>query len=73
MVYRAKCTKIYSDVEDIYNTNKNHIVKDQSDYYIEVETENEAEIIEKMNKLQKEFSELKLKLIGLQLLPLLIK
>lgn len=66
MMYRAKCTKIVADVENMYNTNKNHIVKDERDYYIEVNTEDEAEIIEKMNKLQREFSELKLKLIDLQ-------
>lgn len=50
MKYRAKCTKIVSLVETIYNTNNHKLVKDAKDIYIEVNFEDEAELIEKLNK-----------------------
>ena len=54
MVYRAKITRIQSWIEDHYNTNRYHLVKDAKDVYIEVEDEDEAEHLEQMNKKQEE-------------------
>ena len=63
MVYRAKITKIYNTIEDIYNFKKHHVVTDSKDAYIEVDTEEEAEIIEEMNKLKEQFNKLHIDLI----------
>ena len=53
MVYRAKCTHIIPIVESRFNTNKHHIVKDATDYYIEVDNEDIADRIEMAEKYQK--------------------
>ena len=63
MVYRAKITRIYSKIEKIYNLNKHQVVRDTQDEYIEVYTEEEADIIEKMNKLQEQLDKLHIDLI----------
>lgn len=63
MYYRAKCTKIVSTIESIFNTNKYHLVKDAKDYYIELPDEDLAEKVEQMNKLQEQFVKLELELI----------
>lgn len=60
MVYRAKITRIYSWVESHYNLKKFNIVRDSKDGYIELKNEDEAELIEKLNKLEEESSKLKL-------------
>ena len=54
MVYRAKITRILSTIETLYNLNKYTIVTDNKDSYIEVDNEDEAELIERLNKLEKE-------------------
>lgn len=58
MVYRAKCTKIVSFIESIYNTNNHHLVKDAKDYYVEVCFEDEADLIEQINKAEEHKIEL---------------
>lgn len=62
MKYRAKCTKIVSFIEDNYNCNVYHIVRDAKDKYIEVDTLEEADIIEELNRLQEKAIKLKLRL-----------
>lgn len=62
MVYRAKITKIQSWVEDHYNTNLYNLVKDAKDVYIEVGNEEEAILLEVINKKTKELIDLKNKL-----------
>ena len=54
MVYRAKITKIQSWVESNYNTNLYSIVRDAKDVYIEVMDEDEAELLEYINKKKEE-------------------
>lgn len=65
MVYRAKITKIQSWVEDHYNTNLYNLVKDAKDVYIEVGNEEEAYLLEVINKKTKELIDLKNKLTDL--------
>lgn len=52
MVYRAKITKIVSYIDTVYSLNRFNRVKDSKDIYIEVPTENEAELIELINETQ---------------------
>lgn len=52
MVYRAKITKIVSYIDTVYSLNRYNRVKDSKDIYIEVPTENEAELIELINETQ---------------------
>ena len=59
MVYRAKVTKIQSWVESNYNMNAYTFVRDAKDVYIEVKDEDEAELLENMNRLEEQ--QLKLK------------
>jgi hypothetical protein len=59
MVYRAKITKIQSWVESNYNMNAYTFVRDAKDVYIEVKDEDEAELLESMNRLEEQ--QLKLK------------
>lgn len=54
MVYRAKITKIQSWVESNYNTNLYTIVRDAKDVYIEVMDEDEAELLESINRKKEE-------------------
>ena len=59
MVYRAKITKIQSWVEEHYNINLYHLVRDAKDVYIEVDDEDEAELLESINKKQEQMLSLK--------------
>ena len=59
MVYRAKITKIQSWVEDRYSVTAYTFVRDKKDVYIEVKDEDEAELLENMNRLEEQ--QLKLK------------
>lgn len=59
MVYRAKITKIQNWVEDHYNIDYYTIVKDAKDVYIEVKDEDEAELLESINRKQEEQLNLK--------------
>lgn len=59
MIYRAKITKIQSWVEVHYNINAYTIVHDAKDVYIEVKDEDEAELLESMNRKQEELILLK--------------
>lgn len=59
MVYRAKITKILNWVEDHYNIDAYTMVRDAKDVYIEVKDEDEAELLESINRKQEE--QLKLK------------
>lgn len=52
MVYRAKITRIWSTIESYYNLRNYTIVYDTKDAYIEVDNEDEAELIERLNKLE---------------------
>lgn len=59
MVYRAKITKIQAWVETNYNINAYTMVRDAKDVYIEVKDENEAELLESINRKQEELLLLK--------------
>ena len=59
MVYRAKITKIQAWVETNYNINAYTIVRDAKDVYIEVKDEDEAELLESINRKQEELLLLK--------------
>ena len=59
-MYRAKITKIQSWVENHYNINKWHMVKDSKDVYIEIDNPDEAELLEVINKTQGQLENLKL-------------
>lgn len=61
MVYRAKITKIQSWVEKHYNMNNYRMVRDAKDVYIEVGDENEAELLECINRKEEELLLLKAK------------
>lgn len=63
MVYRAKCTKIVSVVETYYANPR--YVRDQKDRYVEVETEEEAELIEELNRTETKRLELIMKIDSL--------
>lgn len=63
MMYRAKITKIQSWVESNYNTNAYAFVRDQKDVYIEVSTEDEAELLEAINNAEERTELLKRRLI----------
>lgn len=58
MVYRAKITKIQSWVENMYSLNAYTYVKDAKDVYIEVKDEDEAELLESINKMEEKRIEL---------------
>lgn len=58
MVYRAKITKIQSWVEMNYSLNAYNFVKDAKDVYIEVNDEDEAELLESINKMEEKRVEL---------------
>ena len=58
-MYRAKITKIQAWVEDHYSVTSYNFVRDKKDVYIEVKDEDEAELLENMNKLEEQ--QLKLK------------
>lgn len=64
MVYRAKITRIWSTIENYYNLKKYTIVYDNKDAYIEVDNEDEAELIERLNKLEIERNNTLLTLIA---------
>lgn len=59
MMYRAKITKIQAWVEDNYNIDAYTVVHDTKDVYIEVADEGEAEMLESINRKQKELLLLK--------------
>lgn len=59
MVYRAKITKIQSWIDDHYNINVYTKVRDAKDVYIEVKDEDEAELLESINRKQEELLLLK--------------
>jgi hypothetical protein len=59
MVYRAKITRIQSWVENHYNINAYTMVRDAKDVYIEVKDEDEAELLEPVNRKQEELLLLK--------------
>lgn len=60
MVYRAKITKIQSWAENYYNMNAYTFVHDAKDVYIEVDDEDEAELLESINKMEEKRLELEL-------------
>lgn len=62
MKYRAKFTRIFSTIEWFYNFKKHIVVRDEKDAYIEVDTEDEAEVIEALNRLEEERNSLIMKL-----------
>lgn len=59
MMYRAKFTKIQSWIEENYNLNAYNIRKDAKDLYLELKDEEEAELIEKINRAQTTLLDLK--------------
>lgn len=65
MVYRAKITSIVSFIESNLNLNRFPIMKDLKDIYVEVESEELAECIEKLNKIVNETNMLKIRFYNL--------
>lgn len=63
MMYRAKITKIQSWVENHYNLNAYATFHDQKDFYIEVSSEDEADLLEAINKSEERTEQLKRRLI----------
>jgi len=63
MMYRAKITKIQSWVESHYNLNAYFTCHDQKDFYIEVSSEAEADLLEAINKSEERTEQLKRRLI----------
>lgn len=63
MMYRAKITKIQSWVESNYNLNAYATFHDKKDFYIEVSNEDEAELLEAINKSVEQTEQLKRRLI----------
>lgn len=58
MVYRAKITKIQAWVDNNYNINAFARCRDAKDVYIEVKDEDEAELLESINRKQEELLQL---------------
>lgn len=50
MMYLAKCTTIVSWVKAHYDITHNHIKRGATDYYVEVDTPEEAQILEAINE-----------------------
>ena len=50
MKYRAKVTNCICHVMNISRYSKKHLISDGEEVYIEVDTENEAETIERFNR-----------------------
>lgn len=65
MKYRARITRILSSVENIYQL-RGRTCHDFKDTYIEVDTQEEADTIERMNSLKAEFDRLRIHLICLE-------
>ena len=65
MVYRAKITSIVSFIESNLSLNRFPIMKDLKDIYVEVESEELAECIEKLNKIINETNMLKIRFYNL--------
>lgn len=61
MVYRAKITNIQAYIEDNYNIDAYHIVTDSTDKYIEFRDEEEASLIDAINRAQLQLIEAVLK------------
>ena len=51
MVYRARITRIKEYAESLYDPKAYNYVKDERDLYVEVKTENEAELLEHVNRM----------------------
>lgn len=62
MVYRARITNIIDLVEDYINIDNFTQVRDTKDLYIEVKSEELAEIIESLNKCKEQELEIKSRL-----------
>lgn len=58
MMYRAKVTKIINIVEDHINCNTIRYVREQKDTYMEVRSEELAEVLESLNKCKEKEIEL---------------
>ena len=54
MMYRAKCTRIRDLLTKIYKGHHPHFVKDRNDTYLEVDTLQQADCIERLNKAEEE-------------------
>ena len=65
MVYRAKITSIVSFIESNLNLNRFPIMKELKDIYVEVDSEDLAECIEKLNKILNETNMLKIRFYNL--------
>lgn len=63
--YRAKFNRILSTIEWFYDFKKHNVVRDSKDAYIEVDTAEEAEVIEALNRLEEERNYLIIKLQSL--------
>lgn len=64
MKYKARISRILSAVENLYALRGN-TCQDMKDVYILVDTEEEADIIERMNSLKTDFDKLRIKLMCL--------
>lgn len=66
MKHRAKMTYCIPQIMNVYEKGKAQIVRDVKDYYIEVNTQEEAELIEEINDHFQQALQLYKQLIKLQ-------
>lgn len=64
MVYRAKITAIRTWVEEHFYNYENRVVRDEKDVYIEVDSEQTAALLEKLNYTRSQERSLQLTIIA---------
>ena len=64
MVYRAKITEIQTWVEEHFYNYKNRVVRDAKDVYIEVDSEQTADLLEQLNYTRSQERRLQLTIIA---------
>lgn len=65
MKYRAKVTWIEQEVREYYKDTKLYFARDTCDVYAEVDTSEEADCLERMNKAEYEKTKAELELLQL--------
>lgn len=66
MKYRAKITRIFSQIESCYNLREYNVVRDTRDSYIEVDNPDEADVIDHLNRLREEYDKLYIQLLTMR-------
>lgn len=66
MKYRAKITRIFSQIESCYNLREYNVVRETRDSYIEVDNPDEADVIDHLNRLREEYDKLYIQLLTMR-------